>query len=59
VRREVEASFDQVDYVEICDPETLEPLAGAVRERALIAVAARIGSTRLIDNTVLGEDSSP
>jgi len=58
VRAEVEASFDRVDYVEVCDPETLEPLEFPA-ERALVAVAAWIGTTRLIDNTVLGEDAPP
>jgi pantoate--beta-alanine ligase len=41
-----------IDYLEIVDPDTLLPLteAGA---GALVAVAARVGSTRLIDNTLL------
>ena len=30
-----------------------------VGERALLAVAARVGATRLIDNFVLGEDARP
>ena len=40
------------EYLEIVDPETLTPLATLDRE-ALAVVAARVGSTRLIDNTTL------
>jgi len=46
----VAAGFDAVDYVEVCDAETLEPLpAGAARPGRVLA-AARVGTTRLIDN---------
>ena len=41
-----------IDYLEIVDAETLLPLTDA-RAGALVAVAARVGSTRLIDNTLL------
>ena len=41
-----------VDYLEIVDAATLEPLAAAV-SGALVAVAARVGGTRLIDNILL------
>jgi pantoate--beta-alanine ligase len=40
------------EYVALVDPDTLEPLDTLARE-ALLAVAARIGETRLIDNAVL------
>ena len=43
----------RVDYVEIVDPQTLEPEA-AVNKRVLVAVAAFVGQTRLIDNILLG-----
>jgi pantoate--beta-alanine ligase len=43
----------KIDYVEIVDDETLQPL-DLLRDGALIAVAAFVGSTRLIDNIVLG-----
>jgi pantoate--beta-alanine ligase len=40
------------DYVELVDPDTLEPLA--VLDRAgLLLLAARVGGVRLIDNVVL------
>jgi pantoate--beta-alanine ligase len=42
-----------VDYIEIVDPGTLEPIQGPIMQPALVAVAAKVGSTRLIDNTVL------
>jgi pantoate--beta-alanine ligase len=42
----------RVDYVEIVDTETLDP-AEDVSRGALVAVAAFVGPTRLIDNIVL------
>jgi pantoate--beta-alanine ligase len=42
----------QVEYLELVDPRTLEPVA-SLREPALLAVAARFGETRLIDNLIL------
>jgi pantoate--beta-alanine ligase len=42
----------QVDYCRIVDPDTLEDIAN-VDQGALVAVAARVGTTRLIDNLLL------
>jgi pantoate--beta-alanine ligase len=42
----------RLDYVEVVDPETLE-LETAVTRRTLVAVAAFVGQTRLIDNILL------
>jgi pantoate--beta-alanine ligase len=42
----------RLDYVEIANPETLEPVSD-VSKGALVAVAAFVGATRLIDNIVL------
>jgi pantoate--beta-alanine ligase len=42
----------RADYVELVDAETLEPVK-QVEQPALLAVAAFLGKTRLIDNTVL------
>lgn len=42
----------RLDYLEIVDPDTLDPL-DEISRSALVAVAAYVGSTRLIDNTVL------
>jgi len=43
----------RIDYVELVDWSTLEPLEAAA-PGALFAVAAYVGSTRLIDNSVIG-----
>jgi pantoate--beta-alanine ligase len=49
-----------IDYVEVADPDRLTPYGhGQVGARALLALAARIGATRLIDNMVLGEEPPP
>jgi len=48
----------RVDYVEIRDPDTLEPVR-TIADRAVIALAVFFGETRLIDNTVLGGDRRP
>jgi pantoate--beta-alanine ligase len=45
----------RLDYFEIVDPDSLEPLA-TISNRALIAVAAFIGKTRLIDNVIVDPD---
>lgn len=42
----------RIDYIEIVDPATLEPIAEA-QNGTLVAVAAFVGTTRLIDNVVL------
>ena len=41
-----------VDYVAVCDPDTLEPLT-RISERAVALVAVRFGAIRLIDNARL------
>lgn len=42
-----------IDYISIADPDTLEELS-EIRHSALVSMAVRIGSTRLIDNITLG-----
>ncbi len=42
-----------LQYLELCDPETLEPLSGDIKKRGLLAIAAWVGKTRLIDNIIL------
>ncbi len=51
----------RVDYVALADADQLTPLddAARVQGRALLAVAALAGATRLIDNVVLGEERGP
>jgi len=43
------AGFDPVDYVALCDAETLQPVTTLDRPARLLA-AASLGGTRLIDN---------
>ena len=42
----------RVEYVTLCDSATLEPVE-EIRETALLALAVRVGKTRLIDNAIL------
>jgi pantoate--beta-alanine ligase len=46
-------SLVRLDYCEVVDPDTLDPVADVSRG-ALVAVAAYVGATRLIDNVLLG-----
>ncbi len=41
------------DYIEVREPETLGEIE-IIESQALVALAARVGKTRLIDNVVLG-----
>lgn len=51
--REAMASFAvEPEYLALVDPETLEPVT-QLDEPALLAVAAHVGATRLIDNLIL------
>src|SRR5690625_94121 len=43
----------QIDYLRLVDPRTMESVPAGHGGPALLAVAARVGSTRLIDNTML------
>jgi pantoate--beta-alanine ligase len=45
----------RVDYAEVVDPEELTP-AETVEAGSVAAVAAFLGQTRLIDNTILGKE---
>jgi pantoate--beta-alanine ligase len=45
----------RLDYLAAVDPDTLEDLA-VVREGALVAIAAHVGPTRLIDNLVISSE---
>lgn len=48
------APFTQIDYVKICDAKRLHDIEKIHRE-AVMAMAVRVGKTRLIDNHVFGE----
>ena len=54
----VEQAFDRLDYVAAVDPDLLTA-PEAASDALLIAVAAHLGATRLIDNVVLGRDPRP
>jgi len=56
--RVLEDAGFQVDYLAFCDPWSLEDLPVA-RVPLLIAAAARLGSTRLIDNLEVTPDAGP
>ncbi len=58
-REPIDLVATSIDYVEVRDPDTLAALGEEAGSRALLAVACRFGSTRLIDNLVLGEDPPP
>jgi pantoate--beta-alanine ligase len=61
VARELVSAGLRLDYATVADADELAPLdEGAdVGDRALLAVAAFAGSTRLIDNVVFSEDPAP
>ena len=40
------------DYIAVVDPDTLEDV-DEIKDRALVAIAARVGGVRLIDNRVI------
>ena len=42
-----------LQYLEVCDPQTLVPLQEA-KAQMVILVAAKLGSVRLIDNLIVG-----
>jgi pantoate--beta-alanine ligase len=43
----------KIDYVSIADLETLDEIQGEI-DKALLSMAVKIGTTRLIDNVILG-----
>ena len=45
--------YTEIDYVTICDPITMEDIDN-LEEQSLIALAVRVGKTRLIDNALIG-----
>jgi pantoate--beta-alanine ligase len=57
----VEPAATRIDYVTVADADELRPYADDQRvgERPLVALAAFVGTTRLIDNVVASEDNSP
>lgn len=45
------------DYIAVCEPDRMAPVADAPAG-TIVALAARVGLTRLIDNIVLGEEET-
>ncbi len=55
--REAMSAFDvEPEYIELVHPDTLDAVARLERP-ALLAIAARVGETRLIDNVILSPSS--
>jgi pantoate--beta-alanine ligase len=44
--------YTNIDYINICDPETLEDIS-TLKNESLLAMAVKVGNTRLIDNCVI------
>jgi pantoate--beta-alanine ligase len=53
-REELERSGVHPEYLEARDAESLAPVERLNGRPVLIAVAARVGAARLIDNVVIG-----
>jgi len=49
------AEFTDIDYIKICDAATLEDVK-EIKSEVVMALAVKVGKTRLIDNSVLGEE---
>ena len=49
VARELAGASITAEYIAVVDPDTFAPLE-RIEQRALIALAARVGPVRLIDN---------
>ncbi|MCG6536873.1 MAG: pantoate--beta-alanine ligase, partial [Syntrophales bacterium LBB04] len=48
------APYTEIDYVKICDTATLKDVE-EISAEAVMALAVKVGTTRLIDNHVLGD----
>jgi pantoate--beta-alanine ligase len=55
IKRQIESNpYTRIDYVQICDTTTMKDVARLEGE-CVVALAVRVGKTRLIDNYVFGE----
>ena len=64
LRQEIESLFATEplaapDYVALVNPDTLEPVASLADAVTLVALAARFGKTRLIDNALIAPEGIP
>ena len=57
-REELAREGLEPDYIAVTDPETLVPL-DRLDGAALVAIAARVGPARLIDNLIVAPDLPP
>jgi pantoate--beta-alanine ligase len=48
--------FTAIDYIALCDPVTLDNVE-VLDNKNLLALAVKVGKTRLIDNCLLQNDS--
>jgi pantoate--beta-alanine ligase len=56
VKNHIESNpYTKIDYTQICDTTTMKDVARLEGE-CVIALAVRVGKTRLIDNYVFGEE---
>jgi pantoate--beta-alanine ligase len=58
-RRELESAGIAPEYLEACDAELLEPVTELSDRPVLVALAARVGGARLIDNVLIHPVSQP
>ncbi|MEN6420656.1 MAG: pantoate--beta-alanine ligase [Smithella sp.] len=49
------APFTKIDYVKICDTKTLKDIQN-IKGESVMALAVKVGKTRLIDNHVFGDE---
>ncbi|MBW1996962.1 MAG: pantoate--beta-alanine ligase [Deltaproteobacteria bacterium] len=52
-----EHPFTEIEYVSVCNPVTLEEIDRAGKD-SLVALAVKVGTTRLIDNCIIGRGPS-
>jgi len=48
-----------IDYIEVVDADSLEAMPEQLADRAVIAIACKVGPTRLIDNILLDAAQAP
>ena len=48
------ARYTEIDYIKICDAKTLNDV-DEIKSQSVMALAVKVGTTRLIDNHVFGE----
>ena len=59
IRTEIRKTIEQkqgtkIDYISVCDPESFTEQI-EINSKVLVALAVRVGSTRLIDNRIIGK----